>query len=136
MKLRSDGFVKNSRHAGFVIMRRTYRTLNDCGIQHNAEVGLFMRPSRLNSQDACTIRHCMVSGMLTPDPCGERNAPAINPHIILLISIFGVSTGAIFARLADAPALVIAAYRVGIATVLLLPAAYHYLYLKKVRWLL
>jgi len=28
-------------------MRRTRRTLNDCGIQHNAEVGLFTRPSEL-----------------------------------------------------------------------------------------
>ncbi len=26
-------------------MRRTYRTLNDCGMQHNGEVGLFTRPS-------------------------------------------------------------------------------------------
>ena len=26
-------------------MRRTYRTLNDCEMQHNAEVGLFTRPS-------------------------------------------------------------------------------------------
>ncbi len=42
-----DGFVKssNSRRASFVIMRRTYRTLNDCEMQHNAEVGLFTRPS-------------------------------------------------------------------------------------------
>ncbi len=28
-------------------MRRTYRTLNDYEMQHNAEVGLFTRPSRL-----------------------------------------------------------------------------------------
>jgi len=28
-------------------MRRTYRTLNDCGMQHNAEVGLFTKPSNL-----------------------------------------------------------------------------------------
>jgi len=42
-----DGFVKssNSRRANFVIMRRTFRTLNDCEMQHNAEVGLFTRPS-------------------------------------------------------------------------------------------
>jgi hypothetical protein len=26
-------------------MRRSYRTLNDCEMQHNAEVGLFTRPS-------------------------------------------------------------------------------------------
>jgi len=28
-------------------MRRTYRTLNDCEMQHNAEVGLFTKPSIL-----------------------------------------------------------------------------------------
>ena len=28
-------------------MRRTFRTLNDCEMQHNAEVGLFTKPSRL-----------------------------------------------------------------------------------------
>jgi hypothetical protein len=28
-------------------MRRTYRTLNDYEMQHNAEVGLFTRPSML-----------------------------------------------------------------------------------------
>ncbi len=28
-------------------MRRTYRTLNDCEMQRNAEVGLFTRPSEL-----------------------------------------------------------------------------------------
>jgi len=26
-------------------VRRTYRTLNDCEMQHNAEVGLFTKPS-------------------------------------------------------------------------------------------
>ena len=44
-----DGFVKssNSRRANLVIMRRTFRTLNDYEMQHNAEVGLFTRPSRI-----------------------------------------------------------------------------------------
>ena len=28
-------------------MRRTFRTLNDCEMQHNAEVGLFTRPSKM-----------------------------------------------------------------------------------------
>ncbi len=37
---------------------------------------------------------------------------------------FAVSTGAIFARLADAPALVIAAYRLGLATLVLAPIAW------------
>jgi hypothetical protein len=42
-----DGFVKssNSRHANFGVMRRTVRTLNDCKMQHNAEVGLFTKSS-------------------------------------------------------------------------------------------
>jgi len=29
-------------------MRRTYRTLNDCEMKHNAEVGLFTKPSTIN----------------------------------------------------------------------------------------
>ncbi len=33
-------------------MRRTYRTLNDCEMQHNAEVGLFTRPSDLHPRPA------------------------------------------------------------------------------------
>jgi hypothetical protein len=42
----------------------------------------------------------------------------------LIIGTMAVSTGAIFARLADAPALVIAAYRVGIASLILAPATW------------
>ena len=44
-----DGFVKisNARHANFAIMRRTCCTLNDGEMQHNAEVGLFTKPSIL-----------------------------------------------------------------------------------------
>jgi len=44
-----DGFVKssNSRRVNFVIMKRTCRTLNDYEMQHNAEVGLFTKPSSL-----------------------------------------------------------------------------------------
>jgi len=46
--VKKDGFVKssNSRRVNFVIMRRTFRTLNDYEMQHNAEVGLFTRPSK------------------------------------------------------------------------------------------
>jgi len=47
----------------------------------------------------------------------------INPLIILVLGILGVSTGAIFARLADAPALVTAAYRLGLASLILIPLA-------------
>ena len=51
-------------------------------------------------------------------------APPFNPAIALVVGVCAVSTGAIFARLADAPALVIAAYRVGLATLVLLPVAW------------
>jgi len=34
-------------------MRRIYRTLNDCEMQHNAEVGLFTRPSDLIRSSFC-----------------------------------------------------------------------------------
>lgn len=47
----------------------------------------------------------------------------INAFPILIIGIIGVSTGSIFARLADAPALVTAAYRVGLASLILIPLA-------------
>lgn len=49
--------------------------------------------------------------------------PSINPYFTLVSGVLAVSTGAIFARMADAPALVIAAYRVGIAVIVLLPFA-------------
>ena len=54
-----DGFVKIQtpppniggikRRANFVIMRRTFRTLNDYEMQHNAEVGLSTKPSRIET---------------------------------------------------------------------------------------
>ena len=43
----------------------------------------------------------------------KDNAP-FNPSLALISGVLAVSTGAIFARLAEAPALVIAAYRVGL----------------------
>lgn len=53
----------------------------------------------------------------------ESPRPAVNPYAALITGVLAVSTGAIFARLADAPPLVIAAYRVGFAVLLLLPVA-------------
>ena len=52
-----DGFEKslNSRCENFVIMRRTYRTLNDYEMQNNAEVGLFTKPSII-SIEVTTVR--------------------------------------------------------------------------------
>ena len=50
--------------------------------------------------------------------------PGFNPYLALISGVLAVSTGAIFARLADAPSLVIAAYRVGLAAVVLIPIAW------------
>jgi drug/metabolite transporter (DMT)-like permease len=53
----------------------------------------------------------------------EKAAPLFNPYVVLILGIIGVSTGSIFARLADAPALVTAAYRMGLAALILIPIA-------------
>ncbi|MCP4345587.1 MAG: DMT family transporter [Desulfobacterales bacterium] len=51
--------------------------------------------------------------------------PPFNPYFALVSGVLAVSTGAIFARLAgEAPALVIAAYRVGLASLVLAPFAW------------
>ncbi len=44
-------------------------------------------------------------------------------YVVLLTGVLAISTGAIFARLADAPSLVIAAYRLGLASLILVPLA-------------
>ncbi len=54
----------------------------------------------------------------------QAAAPRFNPYLALISGVLAVSTGAIFARLADAPALVIAAYRVGLAVLVLTPIAW------------
>jgi len=54
----------------------------------------------------------------------QTAAPPFNPYLALVSGVLAVSTGAIFARLAEAPSLVIAAYRVGLATLLLTPIAW------------
>nr|WP_290668637.1 DMT family transporter [Ardenticatena sp.] len=55
----------------------------------------------------------------------SRRRPPFPPMAALLVGVVAVSTGAIFIRLADeAPALVIAAYRVGLAVLILLPLAW------------
>ncbi|UCD79383.1 MAG: DMT family transporter [Desulfobacterales bacterium] len=53
----------------------------------------------------------------------ENTKIPFNPYVVLVVGIIGVSTGSIFARLADAPALVTAAYRVGLAALILIPIA-------------
>ncbi|MFC1877080.1 DMT family transporter [Thermodesulfobacteriota bacterium] len=57
-------------------------------------------------------------------PLIHNDAPRIHPYFILISGILAISTGAVFARIAaDAPSLVIAAYRVGLASLLLVPLA-------------
>jgi len=60
---------------------------------------------------------------MTPNP-GDSHRPNVPPGLVLLAGVLSISTGAIFARLAEAPALVIAAWRVGLATLILLPFAW------------
>ncbi len=55
-------------------------------------------------------------------PHGDAGPP-VPPLLMLSLGVVAISFGAIFARLADAPALVTAAYRVGLASILLAPAA-------------
>ena len=52
------------------------------------------------------------------------DGPPFNPAVALVSGVLAVSTGAIFARLAEAPAFVIAAYRVGLASLILAPFAW------------
>lgn len=54
----------------------------------------------------------------------EEDRPPFQPLVALSIGVVAVSTGAIFVRAAEAPALVTAAYRVGIASLILLPLAW------------
>jgi len=53
----------------------------------------------------------------------HNDVPRIHPYLILFSGILAISTGAVFARIADAPSLVVAAYRVGLASLLLVPIA-------------
>ncbi len=55
-------------------------------------------------------------------PNGDAG-PSVPPLLVLSLGVVAISFGAIFVRLADAPALVTAAYRVGLASILLAPAA-------------
>ena len=49
--------------------------------------------------------------------------PRFNPALVLFVGMLGVSSGAIFVRLSEAPSLVTAAWRLTFATLLLLPYA-------------
>ena len=54
----------------------------------------------------------------------QKDDPSIPTYLVLFSGILAISTGAIFVRLAEAPALVIAAYRVGLASLILIPLAF------------
>lgn len=71
----------------------------------------------------CSSDHGAESLVGPMDVIEKHNAP-FNPSLALISGVLAVSTGAIFVRLAEAPALVIAAYRVGLATLLLVPIAW------------
>jgi drug/metabolite transporter (DMT)-like permease len=45
------------------------------------------------------------------------------PFVVLLVALFGVAGGSIFVRLANAPALAFAAWRLGLATLVVVPVA-------------
>ncbi len=49
--------------------------------------------------------------------------PSVSPLLVLSLGVIAISFGAIFVRLAEAPSLATAAYRVGLASALLAPAA-------------
>ena len=53
-----------------------------------------------------------------------RGRPPFTPSLVLLVGVCAVSTGALFVRLADASPLVVAAYRTGLAFLVLAPAAW------------
>jgi drug/metabolite transporter (DMT)-like permease len=50
-----------------------------------------------------------------------RENPPVSPWLVLSFGVFAISTGAIFARMAEAHPLVISAYRTGLAVLILLP---------------
>lgn len=53
----------------------------------------------------------------------ERAGPGAAPVVVLCIALLGVSGGAIFVRLAEAPPLAIAAWRIGLAACVVVPLA-------------
>ena len=57
------------------------------------------------------------------DPAFSPRQARFNPYVALATGVTAISTGAILVRMADAPALVIAAYRVGLAALMLMPLA-------------
>ncbi len=53
----------------------------------------------------------------------RQDAPRVNPYAVLFLAILGLSFGSFLAKLSNAPALIIATYRNGLATLILAPFA-------------
>jgi len=79
-------------------------------------------PEKANTEYIITL--CIILKTAVMDHNQENSKIPLNPYGVLIVGIIGVSTGSIFARLADAPALVTAAYRVGLAALILIPVAF------------
>ncbi|MBT8372547.1 MAG: hypothetical protein KJO34_16395, partial [Deltaproteobacteria bacterium] len=54
----------NSRRTNFAIMKRTYRTLNGCEMQYNAEVGLFTKPSKFKPETEIGGKGAFCKGLI------------------------------------------------------------------------
>ncbi|MBC7325050.1 MAG: DMT family transporter, partial [Moorella sp. (in: Bacteria)] len=61
--------------------------------------------------------------MKSPASLAAPPRPAVNPYLVIVLGIVGISFGSLFTKLAAAPPLVIAFYRMGLTTVLLAPLA-------------
>ncbi|MDS1030922.1 DMT family transporter [Bacillota bacterium LX-D] len=51
----------------------------------------------------------------------HKGKHALNPYLVMAIAIICISFGSIFSKMSDAPAIIIAAYRLGFSSLLLLP---------------
>ena len=56
----------------------------------------------------------------------KPSQPRLSPYLVLLVGIFAISTSSVFIRLAqrEASSVTVAAYRMGIASLVLLPFAW------------
>ncbi|MBU4533251.1 MAG: DMT family transporter [Firmicutes bacterium] len=63
----------------------------------------------------------------------DAHGPLINPYLAVGLGVLAVSFSSIFTKMADAPPTVIAFYRLGLATLVLLPFALRGLPLKELR---
>lgn len=68
-------------------------------------------------------RHKFSSPLQSDNPSSSSGVPPVPPALVLAVGLLAVSHGAIFVRLADAPALVTAAWRLTFSLAVLLPLA-------------